>query len=201
VSQEVTAVTTTDERWLVVGLGNPEGEYGGTRHNIGADLVRRLAVREHTSLKRNKRIRCEEAQVTLAGHKVMLAVPQSYMNTSGGPVQQAASWFGVEPDHVVVAHDDLDVELGELKLKLGGGHAGHNGLKDLDRALGTRDYLRVRIGIGRPPGRMPGKDFVLRRFSPKEREVVDVTLEHAADAVEHLVREGLEPTQNRYHGR
>ncbi len=193
--------SSTPERWLVVGLGNPEDEYGGTRHNVGADTIRLLARREHRSLDRNKRIRCEEAQVRVGGAKVALVVPMSYMNLSGGPVQQAAAWFGTEPDRIVVAHDDLDVEVGAIRVKCGGGHAGHNGLKDIDRALGTREYHRVRIGIGRPPGRMAGKDFVLRRFSPPDREQIDVALEHAADAVELLIREGLEPTQNRYHGR
>lgn len=191
----------TDDRWLVVGLGNPEDEYGGTRHNIGADLVRLLARRHHRDLERNKRIRCEAAEVTVGGVKLALVVPMSYMNRSGGPVQQAARWYDTTPERVVVCHDELDVELGSIRLKQGGGHAGHNGLKDVDRALGTPDFHRVRIGVGRPPGRMAGRDYVLRKFAPKEREVVDVTLEDAADAIEMLVREGLEPTQNRYHGR
>ena len=189
-----------DDRWLVVGLGNPEGEYGGTRHNIGADAVRALARREHATLSRNKRARCETAEVKVAGVRLALAIPQSYMNTSGGPVQQAANWFKVPVERTIVLHDDLDVEFGALKVKRGGGPAGHNGLKDLDRALGSRDYLRVRLGVGRPPGRMPGKDFVLRRFSPAERETIDVTVEEACDAVVLLATQGLEPTQNRYHG-
>lgn len=188
-----------DERWLVVGLGNPEDEYGGTRHNVGADVVRTLARREHVPLSRNKRVRCEVAEMRLGGRPAALVIPATYMNLSGGPVQQAAAWFKVDPEHVIVLHDDLDVEVGRLKVKRGGGHAGHNGLKDVDRALGTRDYLRVRIGIGRPPGRQPAKDFVLRRFPPAERETIDVTLQEAGDAVEMLIRDGLEPTQNRYH--
>lgn len=192
---------TSDERWLVVGLANPEDEYAGTRHNVGADVVRTLATRSHTTLSPNKRIRCEEAQVRVDGRRVMLAVPMGYMNLSGGPVQQATSWFDVPVERLVVVHDDLDLEVAQLKVKRGGGAGGHNGLKDLDRALGTPDYLRVRIGIGRPPGRMAPKDHVLRRFAPAEREQVDVTIEEAADAIELLVREGLEATQNRYHGR
>ena len=191
-----------DDRWLVVGLGNPEREYGGTRHNVGADAVRAVARREHADLARNKRVRCEIAEVRLgAGQRLVLAVPDSYMNRSGGPVQQAAAWYKVPPERIVVIHDDLDVPVGGIRLKRGGGNAGHNGLKDLDRALGTKDYLRVRIGIGRPPGRMAGKDFVLRRFSPAERETIDVVVEEAGDAVETLVTAGLEPAQNRYHGR
>ena len=191
----------TEGRWLVVGLGNPEHEYGDTRHNVGADAVRRLAARHHAGLSRNKRIRCEVAQASVGGRRLVLAVPSSYMNESGGPVQQAASWFKVPVERIIVCHDDLDLEPGTLRLKQGGGHAGHNGLKDLDRALASRDYLRVRIGIGRPPGRMPAKDYVLRRFDPAQREEIEVTLEEAADAVELLVAEGLEPAQNRYHTR
>lgn len=191
----------TTDRWLVVGLGNPEADYGGTRHNVGADLVRLLARRHHRDLERNKRIRCEAAEISVGGQRLALIVPESFMNTSGGPTQQAARWFSVPPERVVVCHDDLDLDVGTLRLKLGGGHAGHNGLKDVDRALGTRDYYRVRIGIGRPPGRMASKDYVLRRFAPADREIIDITLEHAADAIEMLVTEGLEPTQNRYHAR
>lgn len=188
-----------DDRWLVVGLGNPEDEYGGTRHNVGADVVRAMARREHAELGRNKRIRCEVAETRVGDDRVALVVPSGYMNLSGGPVQQAANWFKVAPEQVIVVHDDLDVEVGRLKVKRGGGHAGHNGLRDVDRALGTRDYLRVRIGIGRPPGRMAAKDFVLRRFAPAEREQIDVTVEEAVDAIDMLVRQGLEPAQNRYH--
>jgi peptidyl-tRNA hydrolase, PTH1 family len=190
-----------DDRWLVVGLGNPEGEYGGTRHNVGADAVRALAAREHVEPSRNKRVRCEIAQVTAGGVRFVLAVPTSYMNRSGDPVQAAAAWFKVPPERVIVCHDDLDVAVGELRLKRGGSNAGHRGLKDIDRALGTPDYFRLRLGVGRPPGRMPAKDFVLRRFSPAEREEIDVTLAEAGDAIVQLATEGLEPTQNRYHGR
>jgi peptidyl-tRNA hydrolase, PTH1 family len=190
-----------DDRWLVVGLGNPETEYGGTRHNVGADVVRAFARREHADLARNKRVRCEIAQAPVAGVRFVLAIPSSYMNTSGGPVQQAAAWFRVPVERIIVCHDDLDLEVGSLRLKRGGGHAGHNGLKDLDRALGSREYLRVRIGIGRPPGRMPSKDHVLRRFPPAERATIDVVLEEAVDAIELLVTDGLEPAQNRYHAK
>jgi peptidyl-tRNA hydrolase, PTH1 family len=192
------------DRWLVVGLGNPGAEYEGTRHNVGADAVRLLARREHTELARNKRVRCEIVEVRALGRSAtpaVLAVPTTYMNLSGGPTQSAAAWFKVDPERVIVLHDDLDVPVGGLKLKRGGGHAGHNGLKDVDRALGTRDYVRVRIGVGRPPGRMPGKDYVLRRPSPADREALDVVLEEAADAVVQVIDEGLEPAQNRYHAR
>lgn len=190
-----------EDRWLVVGLGNPESEYGGTRHNVGADAVRALARREHAELSRNKRVRCEIAQTTVAGVRFVLAVPISYMNRSGDPVQAAAAWFKVDAERIVVCHDDLDLPVGALRFKRGGSHAGHRGLKDVDRALGTGDYLRVRIGVGRPPGRMPARDHVLKRFRPQEREEVDVAIAEAGDAIVQLATDGLEPVQNRYHRR
>ncbi len=190
-----------DDRWLVVGLGNPGARYAGTRHNVGEEAVRHLAAAEHGSWSRNKRARCEIAEVTVNGQRLVLAVPDGYMNRSGGPTQAAAAWYKVEVAHIIVCHDDLDLEPGRLRLKRGGGHAGHNGLKDIDRALGSPDYLRVRIGIGRPPGRVPARDHVLRRFAPAEREAVEAGLEEAAAAVTSLVTEGLEPAQNRHHGR
>jgi peptidyl-tRNA hydrolase, PTH1 family len=188
-----------DDRWLVVGLGNPGEKYAQTRHNVGADAVRRLVAREHGSLSVNKRTRCEVAELAVAGTRIAAAVPTSYMNRSGDPTQAAAAWFKTPTERLVVCHDDLDVEVGSLRVKRGGGNAGHNGLRDIDRALGTRDYLRVRIGIGRPPGRMPAKDFVLRRFHPAERDSIAVSLDEAADAVVSLATDGLEPTQNRFH--
>lgn len=190
-----------EDRWLVVGLGNPGSEYAGTRHNVGADAVRALAGREHAELSRNKRVRCEVAQASVDGVRLVLAVPGSYMNRSGDPVQAAAAWFKVPPERIVVCHDDLDIPVGGLRLKRGGSHAGHRGLKDIDRALGTPDYLRVRIGIGRPPGRMPARDYVLKRFGAAEREEVDVTLAEVGDAIVQVATEGLEPAQNRYHRR
>ncbi len=188
-----------DDRWLVVGLGNPEGEYGGTRHNVGADAVRALVRREHAELARNKRTRSEVAELRLGDQKVVVTVPTSYMNRSGAPVQATANWFKVPPERVIVCHDDLDVAVGALKVKRGGGNAGHNGLKDIDRALGTPDYLRVRIGVGRPPGCMAARDYVLRRFTPDERATIDPTLDTVGEAIGSLVSEGLEPTQNRFH--
>ena len=191
----------TEGRWLVAGLGNPPAEYAGTRHNVGAELVEQLASDAGASLSRNRRAGCRTAEVRLAGSPVVLAVPESYMNTSGGPLQRAAGWYRVPVARLVVCHDDLDLPLGELRLKRGGGAGGHNGLKDLDRALGTADYLRVRIGVGRPPGAAAAADHVLRPFATEEREVVATVLATAAEAVGTLVREGLEPAQNRYHGR
>lgn len=188
-----------DERWLVVGLGNPESEYGGTRHNVGADVVRAYAERARAVLSRNKRARCQVAELRDGDRRIVLAIPEGYMNNSGGPVQQAANWYSVAADHLVVVHDEVDLPVGALRLKLGGGTAGHNGLKDVERALGTPEFYRVRIGVDRPPGRMATKDHVLRRFPPAEREQIDVVIEEAIDAIELLIDEGLEPTQNRYH--
>jgi PTH1 family peptidyl-tRNA hydrolase len=189
------------DRWLVAGLGNPGAEYAHTRHNVGADTVRTLARREHTELGRNRRVRCEIAELKLGAVPVVLAVPSTYMNRSGDAVQSAAAWFKVPPERTIVVHDELDLPVGTIKLKQGGGNAGHNGLRDIDRALGTRDYVRVRLGIGRPPGRMPSKDHVLRRFPPAERDTIDVVLEEAADAVVLTITEGLESAQLRYHSR
>lgn len=191
----------TDGRWLVAGLGNPPAEYAGTRHNVGAELIGLLASDAGTSLSRNRRAGCRTADVRLGGAHVVLVVPESSMNVSGGPVRRAAGWYRIPVDRIIVCHDDLDVPLGELRLKCGGGPGGHNGLRDLDRALGTADYLRVRIGVGRPPGNAPAADHVLRPFSADERGVVATVLTTAAAAVTTLVAEGLEATQNRYHGR
>jgi PTH1 family peptidyl-tRNA hydrolase len=188
------------DRWLVVGLGNPEAEFGGTRHNIGADVVRLLAERHRTSFSRNKRIRCQEAQVRIGGQRLTLVLPEGYMNNSGGPTQAAVAWTGVPPEQVVVVHDELDLDLGTLRCKLGGSSS-HNGVRDVVRAMGTRDVLRVRIGIGPPHGRTSGRDHVLRRFTRTEQDEVDILVEEAADAVESLITDGLEPTQNRFHSR
>lgn len=188
------------DRWLIVGLGNPENEYGGTRHNIGADTVRRLAARLGLSFKPHKSA-CLVADgfSRPGGEALTLALPTSYMNRSGGPVQQAAAFYKVPPERVVVVHDELDLPLAALRLKSGGGVAGHNGLKDVRQRLGTPDFLRVRLGVGRPPGRHDPADYVLKRFPDKEREQIDVTVEEACDAILHLVEHGLESAQNRYH--
>ena len=193
----------TADRWLVVGLRNPEREYGQTRHNLGGDVVRLLAQRLGAPLKTTPKLRAETADSFAApgGTPVTLVLPGGYMNSSGGPVQAAANFYKVPRERIVVVHDDLDLPTAALRLKRGGGAAGHNGLKDVTQRLGGPDYHRVRIGIGRPPGRQDPADYVLRRFSASDREQVDVTLELAADAILSLVRDGLEPTQNRYNAR
>jgi len=191
----------TGGRWLVAGLGNPPAEYAGTRHNVGADLVELLAEDAGGGLSRNRRTGCRTAEVRIAGASVVLAVPETYMNLSGAPLQRAAGWYRIPVEQMIVCHDDLDLPLGQLRFKRGGGHAGHNGLKDVDRAFGTREYLRVRIGVGRPPGNSGAADHVLRPFGAAERDDVATVLATAADAVGSLIDAGLETTQNRYHGR
>jgi PTH1 family peptidyl-tRNA hydrolase len=187
-------------RWLVVGLGNPEAEYAGTRHNLGADVVRLLAGRLGASFKTHKAsAHVADTFDVPGGTPLSLAVPFGYMNDSGGPVQRLAAFYKVPPDRLVVVHDEIDLAFGVLRLKRGGGTAGHNGLKDIQRSLGTPDFYRVRLGVGRPPGRQDPADYVLHRFSAQEREEIDVTATHAVDAILMLISDGLEATQNRYH--
>ena len=188
------------DRWLVVGLGNPEVEYGGTRHNVGADVVRLLADRLGVSFKPH-RVQALVADTfdRPGGTPLSLLLPFGYMNNSGGPVQQAMTFYKVPSDRLIVVHDDLDLELGRLRLKMGGGTGGHNGLKDVQRRCGGPSFLRTRIGIGRPPGRQDPADFVLRKFSSQEREIIDGTVQRAADAILDLVSQGLEAAQNRHH--
>jgi len=189
----------TGARWLVAGLGNPPADYAGTRHNVGAEAVEAMAA--GAGLSRNRRAGCRTAEVRLGGAPVVLAVPESFMNVSGAPIVRAMGWHKIAREHLIVVHDDLDLPLGELRIKRGGGHGGHNGLKDVDRALGDTDYLRVRIGVGRPPGTTAAADHVLRPFTSDEQAEVANVLAQAGDVVASLVQDGLEATQNRYHGR
>ncbi len=194
-----------------MGLGNPAAEYPETRHNIGADTVRRLAGKLGAAFKPHKKAQAQVADTWLrssaatadpgtpAGTPLSLVVPFGYYNTSGGPVQQAMAFYKTPLDRLVVVHDDIDLELARLRLKFGGGTAGNNGLKDIQRRCGGPDFYRVRIGIGRPPGRMDPADYVLKRFSSSDREAVDVTVERATDAICDLIDSGLEAAQNRHH--
>jgi PTH1 family peptidyl-tRNA hydrolase len=191
--------------WLVVGLGNPGPTYAGNRHNVGAMVVDELARRAGTALRTHK-ARASAAQVRLGtgpggvpGPAAIVAVPSSYMNESGGPVSALLRFFSVPPERLVVVHDELDLDAGTIRLKRGGGDGGHNGLRSISSALGTKDYHRVRVGIGRPPGRMDAADFVLRDFSPTERKELPFVLDEAADAVESLVALGLLDAQQRVH--
>jgi peptidyl-tRNA hydrolase, PTH1 family len=188
-----------DERWLIAGLGNPGPEYAGNRHNAGFMVADLLAGRIGARFKRD-RSRAAVASGRLAGFPVTLAKPQTFMNLSGRPVAALRNFYKIPPERIVVVHDELDLPFGALRLKQGGGDNGHNGLRSVTAALGTRDYSRVRVGIGRPPGRMDPADFVLHDFSAAERKLVPEVLERAADATEVLLRRGLTAAQNEFHG-
>jgi len=181
---------------LVVGLGNPGEEYDKTRHNVGAEVVELLARRHGGKLRKQKE-RSMTDEVNVGGKRMALAVPLTYMNLSGEAVAPLVRRYGVAPSQLVVIQDEMDFELGRLQVKDGGGLAGHNGLKSIVAHLHTQDFLRVRIGIGKPPGSRQGADHVLRRFSKAERKEIDVVLEEAADAVELILAEGVEVAMNR----
>ncbi|MGV9819561.1 aminoacyl-tRNA hydrolase [Nocardia xishanensis] len=184
---------------LVVGLGNPGPEYERTRHNVGFLVADVLAERVGGRFAVHKKSGADLLQARLDGRQVLLAKPRSYMNLSGRPVAALARFFSVPPTEVIVVHDELDLPFGAVKLKRGGGEGGHNGLRSISSALTTKDYVRTRIGIGRPPGRQDPADFVLKPFSAPERKEVPVIVEQAADAVELLLRVGLETAQNQLH--
>lgn len=183
--------------WLVVGLGNPGPQYVANRHNVGFLVLEILADRVRANFKAHKS-RADVVETRLGDARAVLAKPRSYMNESGGPVASLRDFFKVPVDRMIVIHDELDLPYGSIRLKVGGGDNGHNGLKSLRRSLGSGDFYRVRFGIGRPPGRQDPADFVLRDFSATERKDIDLHLERAADAVEALLTEGLERAQNRY---
>jgi peptidyl-tRNA hydrolase, PTH1 family len=187
-----------DDRWLIVGLGNPGPEYAGNRHNAGFLVADVLADRAGARFKRD-RSRAHVAAARLDGTPVVLAKPMTYMNLSGGPVAALRAFYKVPTDRIVVVHDELDIPFGSIRLKLGGGDNGHNGLRSVTSALGTRDYYRVRVGIGRPPGRMDPADFVLHDFAKAERAELPGVLSTAADAVQALLARGLAAAQNEFH--
>jgi PTH1 family peptidyl-tRNA hydrolase len=189
-----------DERFVVVGLGNPGPRYAATRHNLGYRVVSLLAERMAGRFKVLKMpsARVEVVEGRLAEHPVVLVRPLSYMNDSGGPVAGVARYYKVPPEQVVIVHDELDLPFGSMRLKRGGGDAGHNGLRSITAALGSSEYNRVRVGIGRPPGRTSGADYVLREFAAAERAELPYEIDRAADAVEALVSDGLDVAQNDY---
>lgn len=188
----------TGELALVVGLGNPGPGYAGNRHNVGFMVVDELARRVGGRFKAH-RAGADILETRLAGRRVVLARPRSLMNISGRAVGATARFFKIQTADVVVVHDDLDLEFGVLKLKRGGGEGGHNGLRSISATLGSRDYLRVRFGIGRPPGRMDAASFVLQDFSAVQRKELGLLVDRAADAVEQLLAQGLTATQNQFH--
>jgi peptidyl-tRNA hydrolase, PTH1 family len=185
--------------WLVVGLGNPGPEYVGNRHNVGHLVLDVLAARAGGRFKAHKS-RSEVVEARFNGERVVLAKPRSYMNETGGPIVAVRDFFKVPTEQIIVVHDELDLDYGVLRLKRGGGDNGHNGLRSVTRSLGTPDYLRVRFGIGRPPGRQDPAVYVLRDFSAAERKDLDVDLDRAADATEALVTGTLEAAQNAFNG-
>ena len=186
--------------WLIVGLGNSGPSYSGHRHNVGAMVVDELAVRTTASLRSHK-ARAAAAEVRIVAQRAVIAKPLSFMNESGGPVAGLLSFYKVPVENLIVIHDELDIPFPEVRLKLGGGEGGHNGLRSITKSVGTRDYLRVRVGIGRPPGRMDPADYVLHDFSGAERSEVPLLISDAADAVERLVAEGLVAAQQEWHSR
>lgn len=194
----------SDEAWLVVGLGNPGPSYAGHRHNVGAMVVDLLAGRTGASFKSQRATRSDVVEGRLSGAggpmgpRVVLAKPRAYMNESGGPVVSLLAYYDIPVSRLVAVHDELDLPYGTLRVKFGGGDNGHNGLRSLRRSLGTGDYYRVRFGVGRPPGRQDPAEFVLRDFSPAERKELALEVDRTADAVESLVSEGLDRTQQQY---
>jgi peptidyl-tRNA hydrolase, PTH1 family len=188
----------TDDRWIIVGLGNPGPEYAGNRHNAGQMVLDLLAERIGARFKAH-RSRNDIAEGRLSGEPVTLARPRSYMNLSGGPVAALLGFYKTSAERLLVIHDELDISFGVVRLKLGGGDNGHNGLRSITSSLGTRDYYRARFGIGRPPGRMDPAAFVLKDFSAQERKELPFALDRAADAVEALITKGLAEAQNEYH--
>ncbi|WP_448315235.1 aminoacyl-tRNA hydrolase [Streptomyces sp. CO7] len=194
--------TDANAPWLVVGLGNPGPEYAMNRHNVGFMVADLLAGRMGGRFKRAGKAQAHVVEGRVGppgpmGRRVVLVKPMSFMNLSGGPVNALRDFYKVPLVQVVAVHDELDIDHGTLRLKLGGGDNGHNGLKSMTKAMGP-DYHRVRFGIGRPPGRMPVADFVLKDFSSVERKELDFFVDRAADAVEALVLEGLERAQSAY---
>jgi len=196
----------TDGPWLVVGLGNPGPQYAGNRHNVGQMVLDELASRAGVTFKAGGRVQAVAAEGRLGvlpggvpGPRVVLAKPTTYMNVSGGPVSSLAQYYDVPAERTILVHDELDIPFADVRLKRGGGEGGHNGLRDTSKALGTKEYVRVRVGVGRPPGRMDAADFVLRDFAKVELKELPWLVDRAADAVEAVVLKGLEPAQLEFH--
>lgn len=191
-----------ERQWLVVGLGNPGPGYAAHRHNVGQLALDELASRIGATFKRHKtNAAVAEGRLGPGGARLVLAKPNSFMNASGGPVSQLLRFYSLAPDRLVVLHDELDIPFDTIKVKVGGGNGGHNGLRDIQSAIGTPGFARVRIGIGRPPGRQDPADFVLSPFAKAEREALPSLLADAADATEQLIAEGLLAAQQRFHAR
>ena len=191
----------SDDTWLVVGLGNPGPKYAGNRHNVGTMVVQALAERERARLRTHKAGASAES-IRLGpppGTRTIIAVPHAFMNLSGGPTKALAGFFSVPPQRTVVVHDEIDIPFGEVRLKLGGGEGGHNGLRSISGSFGTKDYLRVRVGVGRPPGRMDAAAYVLRDFSATERKELPFLVGDALDGVDLIIDKGLTQAQQIVH--
>jgi PTH1 family peptidyl-tRNA hydrolase len=207
-----------DETYLVVGLGNPGREYTGNRHNVGFLVADLLGGRIGARFGRHKRAVAEVAEGRLAlgfsgagprvadqpwqggGARVVLAKPLTYMNLSGGPVAALSQFYKIPIGNIIAVHDELDLGYGTVRAKIGGGEGGHNGLRSMSKSLGGKDYVRVRFGIGRPPGRQDPADFVLSDFNAAERKELEFLVDRAADVVETVVTRGVEVAQNAYNG-
>lgn len=193
---------TVSDAWLIVGLGNPGAKYESTRHNVGQMALDVLAERLGARFASHRtQARVAEGRLVPGGAKLVLAKSNGYMNASGGPVAALAKYFGIPVERIIVLHDELDIPFDTVKVKQGGGHGGHNGLRDIAKAMNSPEFLRVRIGIGRPPGRQDAADFVLTPFAAAERTALPVLLEDAADAAEMLTADGLLAAQQKFHGR
>ncbi len=190
----------TDDSWLVVGLGNPGPGYASNRHNVGQMALAELAHRVSATFKSHKaNATVAEARLSPGGPKLILAKPNSFMNLSGGPVAALLRFYDLDASRLIALHDELDIPFDTVRLKSGGGHGGHNGVRDIAAAIGTPDFVRVRIGIGRPPGRQDAADFVLKPFTGAEREVLPSLLSDAVDAAELVITEGLLAAQAKFH--
>jgi peptidyl-tRNA hydrolase, PTH1 family len=192
----------SDDPWLVAGLGNPGREYAANRHNVGFMTADLLASRVGAKFGRSKRAHADvaEGRLGFGGPRLVLVKPLTFMNLSGAPVVSLAQFFKVPVDNVIAVHDELDVPFGQVRVKRGGGEGGHNGLRSVSKSLASKEYARVRVGIGRPPGRQDPADYVLSDFSSAERKELDFVVDRAADVVEAVILEGVEWAQNKYHG-
>jgi peptidyl-tRNA hydrolase, PTH1 family len=189
------------DTWLVVGLGNPGGPYAKNRHNVGFMIADLLASRIGVKFGRARRAAAEAAEGHLrpGGPKLVIAKPTTFMNLLGSPTVALAQFYKIPPAQVIAVHDELDLEFGTIRVKIGGGEGGHNGLRSISGAMSTKDYVRVRFGIGRPPGRMDPADYVLADFSGAQRKELEFLVDRAADVVESVIEIGVEPTQNKFH--
>ncbi len=191
---------STQLEWVVVGLGNPDDRYRRSRHNLGFMALDRLAARHGVTLDQ-RRFKAHLGRCEIGGHKVILGQPQTYMNLSGEAVAPLLGYFKIEPARLIVIHDELDLPAGAVRVKRGGGHAGNNGIRSIIDALGHGGFVRVRIGIGRPPAGHDAIGYVLQPLKPEELEVFDSAIERAADAAEEIIQSGVERAMNKFNQR